>query len=149
MPADFPELTSFGTLLKFALALEQTGIELANQAQESSVCAPWTETLSNCAKKHTKREKQLERLRQERLNEVVLQPIEGIERAEYLPTTDVSGISDGRQIIKTIIEFEEITARFYTDAAKIADDVLGGLPRTFLKLAEQSKKLADELVKNP
>ena len=143
MDVSFPELTSFGTLLKFALVIEEAVARLAREAAEMEVCAKWGAELAACAKKHTKRNKQLERLRRERLNEVVLQPISGMERADYLPDMELP--VEPAAIIAVLVANEEKTARFFDDAADIAANVLGGVDRTFRKLAKESRRLAEGL----
>ena len=64
-----------------------------------------------------------------RLNEVVLQPLAGIERADFVPSP-------------VLADLEARSARFYEKAAVEAENVLGGLQRTFLKMAEENRELA-------
>ncbi len=145
MAVDFPELTSFGTLLKFALAIEQAAADLAGLASSREACAASCDELARCAKKHQKRGRQLERLRQERLNEVVLQPIDGMERARYVPALELPQDADAGQTIALVASVEEAAARFYDDAAEIAANVLTGVDRTFTRLARESRSLATKL----
>ena len=63
--AEFPELNSFGTLLSFAVALEEVLGELARRAAERDDCTAFRDELVACARKHDKRSKQLERLKRE------------------------------------------------------------------------------------
>jgi len=140
LPANLPELTSFGTLFKFALALEGVAAQQAEQAAANPACAARRDQLAVCARKHAKRVRELERLRRERLNEVVLQPISGMERARYLPPTDLP--EGGEEIVNQIAALEEMVARFHDDAAEIAANVLTGMDRKLRKLAEESRKLA-------
>lgn len=127
MSTEFPELTSFGTVILFAQALEARAAYLAGEADEAKM-----------ARLHTKRAKRLELLRKERLNEVVLQPLSGMDRAEYLPAADLAGAAG-------LATLEETTARFYRDALDRAADVLGGLERTFERFARESENLAATL----
>ncbi|MCK4415089.1 MAG: hypothetical protein KAY32_16275 [Candidatus Eisenbacteria sp.] len=143
MAIDFPEITSFGTLLGYALALETALGELASQAGEREACAPWRERLQACARKHGKRAQQLERFRRERLNEVVLQTISGMNRADYLPPMELP--DDGAETAMQIAGAEDRVAKFYRDAAVHATHVLGGLVRSFAKMMKQSTDLAAEL----
>ncbi len=127
MSSEFPELTSFGTVILFAQALEARAGSLAGEVGEPKA-----------ARLHTKRAKRLELLRRERLNEVVLQPLTGLDRAEYLPAEGLSGAAG-------LATLEDTTARFYRDALEHAADVLGGLERTFDRFARESDKLAAAL----
>jgi hypothetical protein len=127
MSNEFPELTSFGTVLLFAQALEARAGQMAGEVDEPKA-----------ARLHTKRAKRLELLRKERLNEVVLQPLTGMDRTEYLPAEGLSGAAG-------LATLEETTARFYRDALARAADVLGGLERTFDRFARESENLAATL----
>lgn len=143
MSVVFPELVSFGTLLKFALSLEQTAEETSREAAEREACRDFREKLLSCAKKHKKRRQMLEQLRRERLNEVVLQPIEGMNHSEYIPDAALNGLSEVKQMLQQVVSVEGSAARFYDDAARIAASVLSGVERTFKKLALESRTLAD------
>jgi hypothetical protein len=145
MTADFPELNSFGTLLRFAIALEEAAAEFAGIAAEREICAAWRNDLSACSRRHAKRGRQLERLRRERLNEVVLQAITGMERERYLPTFDLPEDADARQTLTAVAAVEERAASFYTDGGRIAADVLMGVDKTFRKLAHESGEFAAAL----
>ncbi len=135
MSTEFPELTSFGTVILFAQALESAAADLASAAMEAGDTG---DAVKKAARLHTKRGKRLEFLRKERLNEVVLQPLTGLDRAEYLPPEDLSGVSG-------LATLEDVTVRFYRDALTRAVDVLGGLERTFERFARESEDLAARL----
>ena len=143
--ADFPELTSFGTLFKFALVMERAALELASLARERKECMARRDDLSNCARRHRKRLEQLERVRRERLNEVVLQRIHGMEGPEYMPALGFPEDATERETIERVIAVEETAARFYEDAASIAANVLAGVDRTLRKLAQENRALAEAL----
>ena len=85
----------------------------------------------------------MEQLRRERLNEVVLQPLSGMDREAYLPKLDAA--EDTTRLIETIADLETLIACFFEDAAKVGADVLIGVDKTFLKLARESRSLADTL----
>jgi hypothetical protein len=146
MTRSFPELTSFGTLLTFAHSLEETAADFANDAAENGECEAWRTDLENCARSHRKRSTQMERVRRERLNEVVLQPIYGMERTRYIPQTEIgSEYRDGEKVVDQVISIEDTVASFYEDAAAHAENVLSGVERTFRKLARESAILAKTL----
>lgn len=142
MAADFPELNSFGTLLKFAIALEEAAAELAALAAEQDGCERWRDVLGVCARKHARRGQRLERLRRERLNEVVLQAITGMERERYLPVRELPENGAAEPVLLTIAALEETVASFYTDGSEIAANVLAGVEKTFRKFARESVEFA-------
>jgi len=122
----FPEITSFGTLLLFAQTLE-------------NAAAGYAEDFPKAKRVHTKRGKRLELLRRERLNEVVLQPLTGLDRDEYLPPANASAGAAG------LAGLEDGIARYYRDALIHGAHVLGGLERTFARFARESEDLAASL----
>jgi hypothetical protein len=144
MAIEFPEITSFGTLLKFALALEQTVADLEGQAAGHDACADHQSELAAMASKHARRRADLERLSRERLNEVVLQPLSGMARQEYLPPEALPG-DDDAGIVAALAALEEGSARFYGDAAERAVNLLGGLDRTFKRFVKEDLKRAQKL----
>jgi len=155
MSADFPAITSFGTLLKYAQALEEHLAAIAGRAAERAggagrggleIRAGTPAGLAACAKMHARRAQQLERLRRERLNEVVLQPVAGMDRTTYLPEMELpvagEGASAGDETLAALAASEERASRFYRDAAACATHVLGGLERSFGRMAAESAEMA-------
>lgn len=142
LEADFPELTSFGLLFKFAVVMERVTAEHAGLAAERDECAERRGELADCARRHGKRGEQLDRIRRERLNEVVLQRIEGMDRAAYIPVLE---LPRGGRAIQSIVALEESSARFYDDAAEVAAHVLAGVEKTLRKLADENRSLAASL----
>ena len=138
--AEFPELTSFGTIFIFAQALEDNVAQLAEAALARGDCAAAAKALQTSAKKHAKRSKELANMRRERLNEVVLQRIDGMDRAEFLPPTELP--AGGAAALATVAEADEVTARFYEAAADVAAGEHGGMDRKFRKLAGKSRDMA-------
>jgi len=144
MAAEFPEIASFGTLCKYALALDTNAADLLEQAAAHGACAAHQAALSAMAQKHTRRVKDLERLARERLNEVILQPLAGMSREEYLPLTAL-GSDDAAGILTALAGLERLSARFYGDAAERAVNLLGGLDRTFKRFVQEDLKRAQSL----
>jgi hypothetical protein len=144
MTAEFPEITSFGTLLKFALALEQTAAALEGEAAGHPACAAHASTLQSFAERHTRRLGDLERLQRERLNEVILQPLGGMVADEYRPPQALPS-GDDAVVLGALAELEERSARFYGDSAERAVNLLGGLDRTFKRFVKEDAKRAQAL----
>jgi hypothetical protein len=137
----FPDLSSFGTVLGFAQALEASALSASRELAAQAGSEGARERLEDCARRHDKRARQLDRLRRERLNEVVLQPIAGMNREDYLPPE----AWPEADTLGALVEVEGRAERFYRDAAVVAANVLGGLPRTFEKMAEECRDMADRL----
>ena len=145
MASEFPELTSFGTLFRFACALEEAAGRMAGSLAALDACAAWREVLLDCAARHAKRGRDLERLRRERLNEVVLQAISGMDRADYVPTADVPADAAAPHCLEALASVEESAARLHEDGARVAAGVMPGLDRPLQRLARESRDLAASL----
>jgi hypothetical protein len=145
MADGFPELTSFGTLFIYAGALEGALEALASRAAELPVSDTAAKTLKTAIRKHGKRAKQLANMRRERLNEVVLQPLSGMDRANYLPPSELP--SDSGAALAALAGAEQTAARFYDDAAALGGDVLMGVDKTFRKFGNQNRGWAVELLR--
>lgn len=144
MAIELPEITSFGTLLRFAMALDRIAAERGAAAATAEACRGQRDALTAMARKHARRVEDLERLARERLNEVVLQPLSGMVRAEYLPPDPGTG-GGAADLLRELATLEERSARFYGDAAERAVNVLGGLDRTFKRFAKEDQKRARAL----
>jgi len=133
---EFPEITSFGTVMEYALTLE------ADLGSAFQACGGGHVLALDAARKHEKRRLQLERLRRERLNEVVLQSVSGIDGLAFLPDPVPAEAGDA---LARLAANEDKAAAFYECAAGIAGNVLGGMDRTFRKMASENRCFAAEL----
>ncbi|MBK8135150.1 MAG: hypothetical protein IPK52_04830 [Chloroflexi bacterium] len=86
------ELNSFGSVLTFAIALE-TQLRDMHQAAGRAALADLAE----------KNRQKLERVRRENVVEITLEPISGLNAAEYA--------------LATVADVEVVAARFYADVA--------------------------------
>jgi hypothetical protein len=92
-------LNSFGSILSHAIQLESslhTYYQKAGQADR--------------AREAEKRKSKLERVRRENVLEITLEPIDGLDEADYVVNFDDTS-ADGQR------RAEEIASRFYTDIA--------------------------------
>ncbi|MEW5759465.1 MAG: hypothetical protein AB1779_01710 [Candidatus Thermoplasmatota archaeon] len=106
------ELTTFGAVMKFAIELEETCIK--NYEAQNKLLY----------EKHKKRKSLLEKIRRERLNEILLEPITGLNANDYE--------------IKNISEMEEKIGKFYADLSKIARAFSPEVSRIFEKLSAEN-----------
>jgi hypothetical protein len=143
MSDPFPELTSFGTLFIYAGTLEGALAALATHTAELAVPDGAAKTLKTAIRKHGKRATQLANMRRERLNEVVLQPLSGMDRAVYLPPGELP--ANPAAALAVLAEAELAAARFYDDAAALGGDVLMGVDKTFRRFGVQSREWAGKL----
>lgn len=133
MAQDFPELTTTGALFRFARCLEEATAEAVEAA--AGAAGPGADGLRRIATKHRRRSDDLERMRKERMNETVLEPLTDMARDDYVPTAALaaSGLDAARGL-------EEASARFYRAAIEKAGPVLAEVCRSFARLAKDNDK---------
>ncbi len=130
-----PELTNFGSLVRFALDLEAATARLYRTAEGLLRGGRGAEVMSVLAEQHESRRKLLERTRQQKLNEMVLEPISGLDGGRYIFETTMTRSSEIRE---RVLEAEEAAGRFYSESAMAARSLLEAA-RTFRKLAEENQ----------
>ena len=134
--SSFPEITTFGSLIRFALELEKVATSLY---EGSSKTYPNVAALPLLADVHRKRSQLLEHTRQQKLNEMILEPIYDLNGNNY--AVDVNGNSAYalKELIKTAEIIEDKSARFYSDSARLAKSLLAESSRIFQKMAKENE----------
>ena len=132
------QIVTFGAMIKFALELERVAGQFYQQAAEQK---PWQRhalTFSSFASESAKREARLERLRRENINEILLEPILGLEEANYRISADAARVTSFSQLIGRALDMEEKVGRFYSDSASKAKSILAEASRILEKLGSQN-----------
>lgn len=135
---EFPEIGTFGTLVRFALELERVASLVYEELASDPSCAAGAETFRALAESHRARVALLEETRREKLNEAVLEPISEIKGADYAVDTNVPKGAGVRVAAEYASRMEETSARFYTDTARIAKSILHGAVRIFERMAKEN-----------
>lgn len=99
-------LTQFGSILTFAADLENRLAEFYEKASKEG--GIHSEEFSRRAKSCIKRKRRLERSRRENVTEITLEPIEGLNTADY--QLDLTN-----NIPKNVDVIEKLITRFYSD----------------------------------
>ena len=95
-------LTQFGSIMTFAINLESQLAQYYEKASEEG--GIHSEEFSRRAKACIKRKRRLERSRRENVTEITLEPIEGLEAADYQ-----------LDLTKNVDVIEKQIVRFYSD----------------------------------
>jgi hypothetical protein len=88
---------------------------------------------------HKKRGALLEFTRQQKLNEMILEPIQDLKREAYIIDTKVPKGVDTKAAARFAAKIEETSARFYLDAARIAKNLMAEAARIMDKLGKESQ----------
>lgn len=135
---EFPECTTFGAVIRFSLELEKGAAGVYEELAAKPELASAAETFRALAAAHKKRETLLENTRREKLNEMILEPIQDIVREDYLIETKVPAGLDVKGAAKFAADIEATSARFYADSAKIAKMLLAEAARIMDRLSKES-----------
>lgn len=136
--SEFPEITTFGTLVRFALELERVAAAVDEELAADPSCAAGSEVFRALAESHRSRVALLEETRREKLNEAVLEPISDIRGSDYVFDTDVPKGAGLKASAAFAAGAEESSARFYADTARIAKSILHGAVRIFERMAKEN-----------
>ena len=131
---DPPELTNFGSLVRFAITLEDAAAAFFDGLAGAGGDAEVPALAKDLAGQHRQRRRVLERTRQH-VNEMILEPISGLDGRRYVFDTDA-----GPDAVARGVELEETAARFYADSSDVAKAILADSARAFQKLGEESAK---------
>ncbi len=134
-----PELTNFGSLVRYALELESSTATLYRAAVTFLGTARGSDLARELAAQHEDRRRLLERTRQQKLNEMVLEPISGLDGGRYVYD---AGLRSGAEVRGQALRIEETAGRFYSESAEVARSLLTEAARTFRKLADENARNA-------
>lgn len=129
------ELVTVGAVLTYAIRLERHSGDFYEQAASLTEGLPTGEVFLSLADARKKRQKVVERSRREFVNEMLLEPIEGLEGSEGLLEIGHSLGQDPSGALQLAKELEEGSQRQYRDAAEKISH-LPQLARVFRKLGE-------------
>ena len=135
---DFPECTTFGSVIRFALELEKGAAGVYDELSMEPKAEAAAETFKALAAAHKKRGELLEFTRQQKLNEMILEPIQDMRREAYIIDTRTPKGVDVKVAAKFAAKIEETSAKFYLDAAKIAKNLMAEAARIMDKLGKES-----------
>ncbi len=136
---DFPECNTFGSTIRFALELEKGAAGVYEELAMQPGAASGAEMFRTLAASHKKRGELLEFTRQQKLNEMILEPIQDMRREDYLIDTKTPGGLDVKGAARFAAKIEGQSAKFYLDAAKIAKDLMAEAARIMDKLGKENQ----------
>ncbi len=130
---DAPELTNFGSLIRYAVNLEGATAAFYESAARLLGSGAPADVARGLSEDHESRRRLLERTRQQSLNEMVLEPILGLDGMRYVFDASISSASEVR--LKAVA-LEQVAARLYSESSDTAKALLTEAARTFRKLGE-------------
>lgn len=130
-----PELTNFGSLVRFAIELESATGAFYTAAANLLGPGPRGQLAGQLATQHENRRGLLVRTRQQKLNEMVLEPITGLDGRRYVFDATAGGRDE---VTEKALALEEVARRLYEESSVVAQSLLTEAARTFRKLADEN-----------
>ncbi len=137
MASEASELTTFGSLIRFALELEVATAAFYDGAGELIGPDGPQALFRELATQHAERRRLLERTRQQKLNEMVLEPITGLDGHRYVYDASVPSRDQLRSRAGAL---EAVAALFYEESSVVAKYLLTEASRTLQRLAEENHR---------
>jgi rubrerythrin len=137
------ELSTFSSLLSFAVEIEERSVRFYEEAADSGVCGHRNETILVLARQGRNRRLLLLAARQENVTEMILEPITGLDSKWY--EVDYRQFVECAGWLAMAAEVERNSLRFYLDAGDRAKHLLAGVARTFARLARENEQRLQEI----
>jgi rubrerythrin len=111
-------LRTFGALVTAAVQLEESLAAFYEQAAQSAREGAAKTLLGDLGEETRALSGRLERVRREQVNEMLLEPIPGLDPADYVIALDEAGEITHDALFTRALEAEATIARYYRDAAE-------------------------------
>ena len=138
MEYEFPECNSFGTVIRFGLELERAATNIYDELSRDSKLVAGADTFRALSVVHKKRGDLLEYTRREKLNEMILEPIQDLDSKKYIIDTKAPKGVDIKAAARYAAGVEERSSMFYADSAKIAKNLLSEGARILERMAKEN-----------
>jgi len=139
-------LINFGSILGFALEIENQNLEFLSSAATTPSCLDYKDLFVGLIKNSSKRIKEIQRTRRENVTEMILESIEGFSREPFvLESRDAREMESG-EIIKSAAAMFERSILYYEAAAhKLKGQA--EVSRSLKTLDKKCKRDFDQLTK--
>jgi hypothetical protein len=139
----FPDITTYGAALRFALEAEQACADLAAAAGVLAPDQAWRDKLEEVVCTHDDRVAKLTATRQE--TEASAGAPVSIDAAAYLGTLDAEPEVHWPGAVAQLARAEEDAGRFHEAFASHCGEMLGRRAKAFEKSASQDRTVAEQL----
>jgi hypothetical protein len=137
--ADFPECTSFGSVIRFALELEKVSAAVYDELADKQCLASAHDAFKTLSAAHKKRSDILEHTRREKLNEMILEPIQDLDSSVYVLDTEVPEPIDIVGAKAFASKMEDTSSKFYSESSKIAKMLMAEAARILDKMGKENE----------
>jgi len=146
LECEFAQCRTFGSVIRYALDLEMTAAAFYDDAKNKGLVKDAVADLfEKLATEHKKRKDLLEHTRREKLNEMILEPIDNIDSAMFKPELKKFSELDAKGAIAQALELEDKSNQFYAEASKEAKSLLAEAARILVKMGKDNSENASKL----
>ncbi len=144
MAHEFPEITAYGSALRFALEAEQACADFAAAAGIVAPDQEWQDKLEEVVCTHDDRVQKL-MMQQTGADTRASAPAGSLKGGPYLGVLDAEPETSWPAAVEQLIQAEEDAARYHEEFAMQCADALELQARLFAKSAQQDRAYAAEL----
>ena len=131
-------LTTFGAIMAFSFEMVRYALDTYSAAVQKAKDPALKEMLETLLQETKKYLVLMEQIRRENITEMILEPIHGLQRADYEMDITLSDQTQDSGLVKTALSVEEKMRKFFYEAsAKIHIPEVENL---FLKLVKQKER---------
>jgi hypothetical protein len=141
---EFPEITAYGSAVRFALEAEQACADFAAAAGVVAPDQAWQDKLEEVVCTHDDRVQKL-MTQQGLLGDRTTAPAGSLKGGPYLGVLDAEPETSWPAVVEQLIQAEEDAARYHEEFAMQCADTLELQARLFGKSAQQDRAYAAEL----
>ena len=144
MAHEFPEITAYGSALRFALEAEQACADFAAAAGVAAPTQEWQDKLEEVVCTHDDRVQKL-MAQHGQLGEREAAQTGSLQGGPYLGVLDAEPETSWPAAVEQLIQAEEDAARYHEEFAVHCAETLGPQARLFDKTAQQDRAYAAQL----
>ena len=144
MAHDFPEITAYGSALRFALEAEQACADFAAAAGVLAPTQEWQDKLEEIVCTHDDRVQKL-MTKQGHIGDKAAAPAGALTGGPYLGALDAEPATSWPAVTVQLAQAEEDAARYHEEFAMQCSDQLELDARLFGKTAQQDRAYAAEI----
>jgi len=138
-------LINLGSILGFALEIENQNIEFISSAATNPSCSEYKELFEKLTKNCSKRIKDVQRTRQENVTEMILENIEGFSREPFaFESKDAREMEPGETFKSATAMFERSIQYYEAAAQKLKSQ--SEVSRSLKTLGKKCKRDFDQLM---
>jgi len=112
------KLESFGSILSFAVGIEEADYLFYKTLTESDICTESRDIFLHLAANAKKNGKKMLKVRQENVSEMILEPIHGFDSDSFVFNRDDIDQMNEKEALQRALEIETTAESYYSQAAE-------------------------------